>query len=102
MTPEDTPFFLTHIPSGDDSDEPAPHGENHEQQPTCIRLPETVVPLLRARVRGVQYHDEGLVKEHLLALPEGNLVLLPVLIEIACIPVEPGALAKTLSDVHPV
>jgi len=45
-------------------------------------------------------HQKRRVQENLLRLPKRNPVLLPILGEIALIPIESGALSQAIPQVH--
>ena len=86
-----SPLFAGHLPRRNNPDQIPPHGKGYKQQPGLARATESVISSLTLRMLRVVPNDKWLIEENLFALEIRYGMLLPILIGISFIPLEPGA-----------
>ena len=92
------PLLRRHVSERNGSNQLPSNRESNKQQPSGIASSQCVVPRFSSRVARIAAHQHRPVQKNFFALPEGNSVFLPILLEISFIPVEARALGKRVSS----
>ena len=89
-----------HVSNRNHTNEFAPHGERGKQAPARPGPAESVVSPFPLRVPDVAPDDQGFIEEQILRFFGRDTVPLPVLLDIAIIPVEPDTALQRVSLAH--